>query len=247
MQRSTIKTIAKVIALLGMAIYFILAVTLFNHKSDKAVCTGLDIFINDPFQTGFVTDSEVRAMLIKEKEYPEGQALENISLAHLERVLRSNPYIDVAQCHYTPEGHIVMMLTPRIPVLHVLDNSGRDYYLDNKGHVMPRGYHTSNLIVLTGHVDSLQAGPLYTPLALKLNTDSFWTSQVQEIHINNKGDIELTPRVGAHIIELGDTSNIDDKLERMRIFYREGISRTGWEKYSRISLKYDGQVVCTKH
>ena len=246
MQRSTIKTTAKVLALLGMAAYFILAITLFNHDSSPAVCTGLDIYVDDPFNTGFVTDSEVRDMLIREKEYPEGQALDSISLAHLEDVLHRYPYIDQAQCHYTPDGHIVMMLTPRTPVLHVLDNSGRDYYIDNCGDIMPRGYHTSNLIVLSGNVDSLTAGSLYAPLALRLNTDTFWMAQAQEIHINTKGDIELIPRVGGHIIELGDTSNLNDKLKRMRIFYREGLSRTGWKKYSRISLKYDGQVVCTR-
>ncbi len=246
MKKSTIATIVKVTALIGMAVYFIFALVVLNQKDESMVCRHLVVCIDDPMHTGFVTENEVRAMLISEEEFPEGQSIDSISITRMERVLRSNPYIDEAHVHYTAEGDMVLTLTPRTPVLHVLDAQGRDYYLDNHGDRMPRGYHTSNLLVLTGHVDSIAAGPLYVPVALRLAADSFWTAQVQEMHINHRGDIELTPRVGGHIIELGDTSHLDNKLARMQIFYREAVSRTGWDKYSRISLKYDGQIVCTR-
>jgi cell division protein FtsQ len=58
--------------------------------------------------------------------------------------------------------------------------------------------------------------------------------------------IELYPRIGKHVIELGSTENFRNKLNRLRIFYQEGLERVGWNKYKTISLAYDDQIVCTK-
>ena len=45
---------------------------------------------------------------------------------------------------------------------------------------------------------------------------------------------------------MGSLDNFQEKLKRLRTFYREGLERVGWNKYRIISLAYDGQVVCTK-
>jgi cell division protein FtsQ len=42
----------------------------------------------------------------------------------------------------------------------------------------------------------------------------------------------------------GNTDNLERKLATLRRFYDNGLSRIGWDKYSYISLRYDGQVVC---
>ena len=58
--------------------------------------------------------------------------------------------------------------------------------------------------------------------------------------------MELVPRVGNHIIALGPPTKLEEKLTRMKEFYTEGLNKVGWNKYSRISLKYDNQIVCKK-
>jgi cell division protein FtsQ len=58
--------------------------------------------------------------------------------------------------------------------------------------------------------------------------------------------MELIPRLGQHRILLGDTTDLRDKLDRMRTFYLQGLNNTGWDKYELINLKYKNQVVCTK-
>ena len=59
-------------------------------------------------------------------------------------------------------------------------------------------------------------------------------------------DIELIPRVGNHTIVFGDANQIESKFEKLIVFYNKGLSNTGWNEYSVINLKYEGQVVCTK-
>jgi len=39
---------------------------------------------------------------------------------------------------------------------------------------------------------------------------------------------------------------IENKFEKLKIFYKEAIPYEGWSTYSEISLKYDKQIVCKK-
>ena len=64
--------------------------------------------------------------------------------------------------------------------------------------------------------------------------------------ILNNHEVELYPRVGEHTIVLGTTENFRKKLDNLMIFYKNGLSKTGWNKYSVINLSYNGQIVCTK-
>jgi cell division protein FtsQ len=54
------------------------------------------------------------------------------------------------------------------------------------------------------------------------------------------------PRVGEHIIFLGKAGDYDQKFERLEKFYKKALNEIGWNKYSRISLEFDNQIICTK-
>ena len=56
----------------------------------------------------------------------------------------------------------------------------------------------------------------------------------------------MVPRVGRHLLEIGSADNVGEKLDRLMHFYRKGLDEIGWNKYSVISVAYDGQVVCRK-
>ena len=83
-------------------------------------------------------------------------------------------------------------------------------------------------------------------LASFVYKDPFWKAQIMQVYINNEGDMELIPRVGNHTIILGDVSGLEDKFSKLMIFYKQGLSKTGWNEYSTINLKYNNQVICTK-
>lgn len=56
--------------------------------------------------------------------------------------------------------------------------------------------------------------------------------------------LAVIPRSGDFVVDLGSAERLEQKLVTLRRFYDKGLSRIGWDKYSRISLRYDGQVVC---
>jgi cell division protein FtsQ len=42
------------------------------------------------------------------------------------------------------------------------------------------------------------------------------------------------------------SEEVRDKFNRLKVFYKEAMPFEGWNKYTEISLKYEGQVVCRK-
>lgn len=83
-------------------------------------------------------------------------------------------------------------------------------------------------------------------LAKTINNDKFWKAQISQVFVNENNEIELIPRIGNHTIVFGSTENMDEKLDKLLIFYKKGLNNTGWNNYSTINLKYKNQVVCTK-
>lgn len=82
--------------------------------------------------------------------------------------------------------------------------------------------------------------------ALFLRNNFFWNSLIEQIDVDKNGEVTLVPRVGNQLILMGTLDNYQEKLEKLRALYEEGFNKVGWNKYKQITLKYDGQVVCTK-
>jgi cell division protein FtsQ len=74
-------------------------------------------------------------------------------------------------------------------------------------------------------------------------------AQIGQIHREKNGDFLLIPQVGAHKIVFGTAKNdkdVEDKFNKLIVFYKEGLPFEGWNKYNLINLKYDKQIVCSK-
>ena len=42
------------------------------------------------------------------------------------------------------------------------------------------------------------------------------------------------------------TENMEEKFRKLKTFYHEGLNHVGWNKYSRISIEFSNQIICTK-
>ena len=135
----------------------------------------------------------------------------------------------------------------RIPVLRVMSANGENYYLDNKGTVMPPSAKcVAHLAVATGKIDKNFAKNKLYPFGMYLQNDPFWNAQIEQIHVLSGKTVELVPRVGDHLIYLGRIDGYERKLKRVKVFYQKALNQVGWNKYSRISVEFDNQVICTR-
>ncbi len=186
----------------------------------------------------------------------ENSELANLQVERMERVLEADPFVKNADVYIDQNNQLHIKIDQREPVVRVLDNNGNNYYLDAAGKKMPPSKNfAARVIVATGNVSP------YTPefrekrkstlkdlfnITQTLLTDEFLKSFIQQIHVNNRGEFILVPLVGDQKIELGSARKLDDKLNRLKIFYQQGMPYEGWRKYERIYLNYSGQVVCKR-
>ena len=152
------------------------------------------------------------------------------------------------------KGKVSVEIEPRNPIARLFWNNGKSIYLDEDGGWMPLSdKYTARVIVINGNLPDSRgdenSDKTWNELFILVQTirsDAFLRAQVEQIYRNLKGDLILFPRVGKHSILLGNTQNLDRKFDKLKLFYKEGLSKVDWNKYKQIDLRYKNQVVCTK-
>ena len=233
--------------LLLTVVYFAVAVTVFNCKPANRIAKGLELTIADSSSYRFISDDEVHSLLKRKKMYPVGKTEQDINIRQLEDEVSKHPFVRKAECYLTAGGKVRIDIDQRIPLIHVMGDNGDNYYIDNEGKIMPSGRKAIHVVIASGYIDRKFAQKELYDLGKYLNDDSFWRSQIQQIHITPKKEIELVPRAGNHIIFIGKLKDIEEKFKKLRTFYHEGLNHVGWNKYNRISIEFSNQIICTKN
>ena len=246
---------------IALAVYFVLAVTSFNNPDETSkVCTKVAINIADESTNGFLSAAEIKKILERNKIYPLEKRMVFVDPRQIEDILKASPFVNTAQCYTTQDGHVCINITQRLPIVRIKSNNGDDYYLDDKGGIMPNSKYTSDLIIATGSINKWYAQTYLGCLSKSLMANDFWRNLVEQIHVLPDRGIELVPRIGDNIVFIGylpeskdkeERQNlIDDyigkKMQRLEKFYKYGLSEAGWNKYSYISLEFDNQIICKK-
>lgn len=245
----------------ALAVYVLLAMTSFNNpKETHPVCTKVAINIEDESTNGFLSAAEIKRILERSRLYPFKKRMKDVNPRDIEDKLKDSPFVKTAQCYKTKDGCVNIIITQRLPIVRVKNNRGEDYYLDDHGGIMPNSNYTSDLIIATGNISKWYARSYLVNLAIEIMKDEFWRNQVVQINILPDLGIELVPRVGEHIVYLGalpqtkyinrrkrmTAAFVDTKLDRLAKFYKYGLSKAGWNKYSYIDLEFDNQIICKK-
>ncbi len=242
-----IKRILLLIVLLLIIVYLGVAVTIFNDKPVKQVCRNMELIIKDSVDAGFITRGEIFSLLKKKDLYPVGKDMTAVKSKVLEKELEKHPLVEEAECYKTPGGSLCIEITQRLPILRVMNNKGESYYLDNKGKIMPpEARCTAHLVIVTGNVEKSFAMRDLYKFGVFLQNNKFWDAQIEQVNVTQNNEIELVPRVGDHIVFLGNIDDFENKLERLKVFYEKALNKVGWNKYSRISLEFSNQIICTK-
>lgn len=242
--------------------YLIFAIVSFNNPERLVKkCTKVNINITDESTYGFLDAKEIKSILLKKGIYPIERDMDDISPRHIEAVLKNSPFVNTAECCKTEDGHVLISVTQRSPLVRIKSSRGEDYYIDENGGIMPNSKYTSDLIIVTGDVTKTFARRYISILANVIMKSDLWRNQVEQINVLHNLGIEIVPRVGDHIVFLGYlptantqsqrvedvTAYVQNKLDRLEKFYKYGLSEAGWNKYERIDIQYDNQIICKKH
>lgn len=231
-----------------LGVYLVFAVTAFNKPDESnLLCSQVKIDITDSQVAGFLNADEIKKMLKQKKLYPLGKPVSSINCRDMEEALTASPFVDKVQCYKTQNGNISISLTQRMPIVRIMAENGSNYYLDNHGGVMGKTKYTADIIIATGNISQKFAqGPLSEVANYIVHNDQ-WNHQIEQINVLDDGTMELVPRVGEHIIFIGDATEIEKKFDRLEKFYRYGLSKVGWNKYKYISVEFSNQIICKRN
>lgn len=236
----------KISLVIFVLIYWVFALKMFAYKSEEGVCPRVRVTISDKHLLEFVTEQDVIDLLNDKSISPIGKRIDKIDTDSLENYLKRKSRIKTAECYVTPNGDLRVNVTQREPVLRVMGATG-NYYVDYELKKMAvSSAFTAYVPIATGYVSEGMALNELGEFALFLRDNAFWNNMIEQIDVDKNGEVTLVPRVGNQLILMGTLENYKEKLERLRTLYEKGFNKVGWNKYKQITLKYDGQVVCTK-
>lgn len=237
-------------------------------EQNNALCTGIAVNIDSSDENFFVDETDIKEIIYSKGDSLVGSPVSQINYNTLEQLILKNPSIKDVQVYATVEGEVKADIIQRKPLVRIYNIVSESFYIDETGSAMPLSTKfASRILVANGNIresfgglslfnvnkieadDSLAAKTTLDDIFAVVNfieKDEFWKAQIQQIYVNEKNDIELVPMVGNHKIIFGDKKNLEIKFKKLMILYQKGLSKTGWNQYSVINLKFKNQVICTK-
>ena len=217
-----------------------------NPEGPDTMCKGVKIEIAQEGDVGFLTVEDVRNILTVDQLNPQGRMMSEVNTRVIEEKLASKDLVESAECYKAQDGMVHVIIKQRIPVIRVMGDNGDDYFLDSSGQRMPRTDYSCNLLIATGHISMKYGEKVLGPVANILRKHEFSNHQIVPLNVLSDGTIEMVPRVGDHIIYIGQPTNLRTKLDRLWKFYVYGLNQAGWNRYSRINVEFDNQIICKR-
>ena len=246
-------------AAVGYAVYHV------NEKHGETRCKGTDISVYSHDGVALTDSAAIMQIIHVALDSLTEQSKDEIPIRRIEGQLRENPLIKSADVMFTFGGYLRIRVKPYNPIVRVLPEHHHSFFIDEKGILLPaqagatahvppvsgniRIHVPDSLISQNVQIKTLTGFPVLKEifnLATKIRSNEFLDAQIDQIYVNPAGEYELIPKIGNHVILLGDLENLNNKLLKLEAFYKQAMPANDWKKYKSINLKYRNQVVCSK-
>ncbi len=188
----------------------------------------------------FIDEKDIKDLV---KQYNPTRKIGDVKIPELEKKINEIPFVDSANVYMNLNGNLNVDIKQRVPVFR-LSKNGKDFYVDEKGVEFPisRNFSYPCMLVM-GDVDASEYQKL-GKLIEKIDKDDF--SKKYFIGIKKEKDnYNLLTSDGNYKVEIGDLENIDFKVKGFKTFVEKYLVYQNPEKYKKISVKYNNQIVTT--
>ena len=224
---------------------------------------GIEVVIRDSSDYHFVSKTHLLNLINNGSGRIIGKPAGEVSVEKVEKSISTLRELRVAEAYMTIDQKLKIYVDQRDPVMRVMPESGGDFFVDEDGVVVrKRNLYNPRLHIVGGNITISSAmlnGVSVLDTVIKntilrdiyylvdyIKDDDFWSAQIDQIYVDKDNEIDLIPRVGSHLIHLGKTEDIEDKLRNLEVFYSEVLPEVGWNKYSLINLEFKDQIVCKR-
>ncbi|MBW6490186.1 MAG: hypothetical protein K0B15_03215 [Lentimicrobium sp.] len=262
--KRVLNIVLKSVLAAGIIMLFIFA----NKKQDAVICPQFNIELDYNGADPLISRFYIRQLVTEKGIKVKGQPIGNIELEEIHKAISQSPFVKNVNLTMDINGKLKAVVTQRNPIVRVIDRNGLQFYIDSEGKRLPISHEfTARVLIANGKIESenktdpenatRNSKERYKNLppdlqkiflvAKSLNKNKFTKALAEQIYINSSGETEIIPKIGDHTILLGDTTSIEEKLEKLKIYYTAGNSPEIWTKYHQINLKYKDQVICKKN
>ena len=209
----------------------------FNDKSMEKVSVNM---IKTQTPVYFIDEKEVKEIV---KKLNPTKKIGDIDIPELEKKLNNLPSVDSANVYLNLNGNLNLDIQQKVPAFR-LNTNGKDVYVDHKGQEFPISKNYSfPCMLVTGDIEESEYVSL-AALVDKIDRDSFSKKYFIGISKNKEGYNLLTSE-GNYKVEIGDLDRIDMKVKGFKTFVEKYLINQSPDKYTKISVKYDNQIVTT--
>lgn len=255
-RRYSVKNIllASLWSVLGAATVFLLGAAI-KGKSEHQ-CRGIEINIHGVSNNFFVDKADILNAISKnENANPVGKAIGTFNLRRMEDQLEKDIWIKSAELFFDNNEILQVVVYEREPVARVFTSAGTTFYIDQELTMLPLSdKFSARLPVFTNFpsdkkvlskADSSLLNEVLQ-LSLAIQKDSFSMAMIEQVDINTERSFDMVPKIGSQLIEFGNAADGENKLNKLKIFYKEVMAKAGWNTYSVINVGYKNQVVARR-
>lgn len=223
--------------------YCIFSIIMFGRKEKTHICKNIIIDIDDKYN--FINEEDITNILKSKKLYPINKPVSHKEANKIENTLSKMSLSKEVEC-YVGDSTLYIDITQRKPVYRVFTNN-ESYYVDSDRKIMPTSKNfTARVPIVVGNVDKVQASEDIYDLVEYIQADQYWNNLFKQIYITSEQDIILISKQGVENIILGNINEYKEKLSTLRKWYEQYPERNCDTLYSKINLKYDNLIYCTR-
>ncbi|MBX2931021.1 MAG: hypothetical protein KF781_03615 [Chitinophagaceae bacterium] len=223
------------------------------QQKNKNKCTNIKVEISGVEEHVFIDEKDI-LNIINTYGNVIGKEISAIDLRNVESLLDKNLWVKNAELFFNNQKELIVNIKEREPIARIFTLQEGSFYIDTAANILPLSEKlTARVPVFTGfptnkvqtYADSLLMKDVIKVGAF-IHTDSFWSAQVAQVNILPNATFEVIPVMGNHVVLIGSADDIEKKFNRLFTFYKSAWLQNGFNKYERLNVEYNNQVVAIK-
>lgn len=216
-----------------------------RHDRQQRKCTGIEISVPDSAENRFLTEADIKKIVDRDFGGYVNRPVDSIRLRKVESILNQEVSIESNEAYITNDGILHINVLQSKPVAKILRGNSLEY-MNRHGRFCEVGQDWCESLpsIEDGQKKASDSwSESFGSMAEHLRMSPQWKNRMSSYTIFPNGEIGLHLIDREELFIIGQPCDIDRKLSMINIYEKE-IARFSDKKYTTVTVKYTGQIVC---